>query len=404
MQLTDSPLFSCIDLFCGCGGNSWGMLNRDKSRPLTPLLALDIDPTALTTYQWNMPTVKVMQGDIRSISPHKILNEARIKVGQLGCLVASPPCQTYSRNNRRSKDKNDYRNTLYKHTLRIINKIKPWVVFMENVPDMESYEGGIYHLDFLERLEQIGYAAKFWTVNAADYGVPQIRHRLIYLAYRKEMNKSPRLPEQTHGDQPGLHSWVTGEEAIGDLPPRYAGQEEDEFVVDDNQTQKRSQYALNFRPQRSSIVFNQSARKLNSTQLRRLRVLEEGQAYDDLPNDLKPKQGYKASYGRIWRGKPVQTLTAYLAYPSCGRFSHYEQDRVITIREALRLQSFNDDFKVFGELMQQSNQVGNAVPPFLATAFKNVIVADLEDYIGISRPDNCLSDQHLLSSFNSSPA
>jgi len=83
------------------------------------------------------------------------------------------------------------------------------------------------------------------------------------------------------------------------------------------------------------------------------------------------------------RSKPAQTLTTYLAYPSTGRFSHYEQDRVITIREGLRLQSFDDRFRVLGNLAEQSNQVGNAVPPLLAAAFKNIIVEDLEKALGV---------------------
>lgn len=378
----ERAVFSCIDLFCGCGGNSRGMVKESVVRPLMPLLALDADAVAVTTYRRNLPGVDVIHSDIREITPGEILDRANLLPGQLGCLVASPPCQTYSRNNRSHKSDDDHRNTLYLHTLKMVAGIRPWVVFMENVPEMQTYKDGVYHTDFIRRLGRLGYIVKFWTVNAADYGVPQLRYRLIYLAYRKRMQKIPHLPTPSHGHQPGTQPWVTVQDAIDDLPPRRAGDKIDGFIVDDGQWSQRSPYALSRGTAQCGMVANHSSRDLNPTQLSRLRALQEGQAYDDLPDDLKPRQGYKASYGRLWRSKPAPTLTAYLAYPGCGRFSHYEQDRTITIREALRLQAFDDDFVVTGNLSAQSSQVGNAVPPLLASAFRKVIVSDLAAHFG----------------------
>jgi len=358
------------------------MLQNKESRQLIPLLALDIEPSALATYHENMPMVDVIQGDIRNINSSMLLSRIGLQPGELGCLIASPPCQTYSRNNRLPKDKHDHRYMLYTHTLKIIEGIRPWVVFMENVPEMETCHQGTYHSDFLECLRKLDYVPQYWTVDAANYGVPQHRNRLIYLAYRREMGKIPTCPPQTHGNSLELHPWITVEEAIGDLPPRQAGDNEDSFFFDRTQELKWSSYARARHPKRSSIVFNHSARNLNHTQILRLQALQEGQAFNDLPDKLRPTKGYKASYGRLWRTKPAMTLTTYLAYPSSGRFSHYKQNRVITIREALRLQSFDDDFKVLGTLIEQSAQVGNAVPPLLATAFKQHIVTDLENFFG----------------------
>jgi DNA (cytosine-5)-methyltransferase 1 len=383
-KLLVPPQFSCIDLFSGCGGNSWGMLKNGTTRLLKPLLALDIDSTALATYRLNMPGVKLMQADIRKVNSTSILDNINLRPGELGCLIASPPCQTYSRNNRLPKNKSDYRNTLYSHTLRIIKGINPWVVLMENVPEMETHNGGVYHADFIERLDRLGYEPRFWTVDSARYGVPQHRSRLIYLAYRKEMKKNPKLPPYSHGDEPDMQPYVTVADAIKDLPPRKSGDVKDHFLVDTKQEKARSAYARSLRPTSSLIVLNHAARELSSIQLQRLYVLKEGQSYDDLPRKLRPKNGYKASYGRLLRSKPAPTLTAFWTYPGCGRYSHYKQHRVITVREALRLQSFDDNFWVLGELMRQSAQVGNAVPPFLATAFKNIIVNDLESFFGSS--------------------
>lgn len=381
MRQIESPHFSCIDLFCGCGGNSWGMLLENGSRILQPILALDFNPTALMTYHWNMPAVDTMLADICTVDPKDLLRRIGLTKGQLGCLIASPPCQSYSRNYRLPRDTNDHRHTLYKRTLEVIETVQPWTVFMENVPEMKTYDSNRYHKDFLEQLEQLGYVGDSWIVDAAAYGVPQHRNRLIYLAYRKEMGKQPLLPQETHGETPGLVPWVNVQDAIEDLPRRQAGCGKSWFVYNPAPLLS-SPYAREMLRTSRAIVTNHNARRLNELQMRRLRYLREGQDYGDLPSDLRPKNGYKASYGRLWRSKPAPTLTTFLSYPGSGRFSHYEQDRVITIREALRLQSFDDRFRVLGILIEQSAQVGNAVPPLLAAAFRKVIVAELEDYFG----------------------
>lgn len=377
------PEFSFIDLFCGCGGNSWGFQQANGARPLIPLYALDSDPVAVENYCCNIPGVEVVCEDIRFIQPGDILQAIQLNPGELGCIIASPPCQTYSRNNRGVKNANDHRHTLYKPLLKIVEAIQPWTVLVENVPEMEKYANGMYHSDFLKKLNKLGYVVRHWIVNSASYGVPQHRFRLIYLAYRKELNKVPKVPSIKHGEDKGLLPWVTVESAIKDLPKRDAGDNQDEFPITNTQILRRTEYAKARCSQGLKIVFNHSARSLNHTQINRLISLKEGQAYKDLPDKLRPKNGYDASYGRLWRNKPAPTLTAWLSYPGSGRFSHYEQNRVITIREALRLQSFDDNFRVFGSLLKQSSLVGNAVPPLLANAFKNQIAVDLEEHFSI---------------------
>lgn len=379
----ESPEFSFIDIFCGCGGNSWGMKQANGARPLIPLYALDSDPAAVENYRHNIPSVEVVCEDIRLVKSQDILQTIELNPGELGCIVASPPCQTYSRNNRSFKHPNDHRHTLYKPLLKLVEAIKPWVVLVENVPEMQKYANGKYHLDFLKRLKESGYVVNHWIVNSASYGVPQQRFRLIYLAYRKEMNKIPELPAITHGEDIALLPWVTVESAIKDLPKRNAGENRDCFHVTPKQISIRTEYAKARYSEGLKIVLNHSARNLNNTQISRLLSLQEGQAYKDLPDKLRPRNGYSASYGRLWRDKPAPTLTAWLSYPGSGRFSHYEQNRVITIREALRLQSFDDNFSVFGSLLKQSALVGNAVPPILANAIKNQVVADLEAHFSI---------------------
>lgn len=397
----ESPELSFIDLFCGCGGNSWGMRQANGARKLVPLLALDADSHAIENYSYNLPDVKVIQEDIRVIKPDDILQCIGLSPGELGCIVASPPCQTYSRNNRGFKDEKDHRHTLYKPLLNFIEVIKPWVVLVENVPEMETFSNGKYHFDFLKRLKKSGYVVRHWIINSANYGVPQHRFRLIYLAYRKEMQKIPKCPPLTHGEEPSLLPWITVEDAIKDLPTREAGDNRDYFRITKTQLLRRTQYAKARCFNGLKTVFNHSARSLNDTQLKRLYALKEGQAYKDLPGELKPKKGYDASYGRLGRNKPAPTLTAWLSYPGSGRFSHYEQHRVITIREALRLQSFDDHFRVFGSLLKQSALVGNAVPPLLANAFKNQIVNDLEHYFIVSPQSDTSSDtQSVLAQHN----
>lgn len=375
MRITEH-LFSFVDLFSGCGGNSWGMIQPRNTHPLRPLLALDTDEIALQTYHVNMPEVEIVCRDIQKTTSASILKKIGLQKGELGCLVASPPCQTYSRNNRIAKSQLDQRHTLYKNVLRLVRYIKPWVVFMENVPEMKTENGGKYHKDCLNFFKKEGYRVGVWTVNAADYGVPQMRQRLIYLAYHKSLGVKPSLPAITNSYKGILPKWVTIEDAISDLPHRQSGSQEDSFIVE--HATNLSTFALNARCEIGQTVFNHSSRSLDDTQIRRIESLAEGQGYKDLPDDLRPKKGYAASYGRLWRNRPAPTLTTYLQYPSTGRYAHYEQHRVITVREALRLQSFDDRFVVCGQTIDQSRQIGNAVPPLLAAAFKDKIVEDLQ--------------------------
>src|SRR5262245_53571836 len=169
MQPRLDPHFACVDLFCGCGGNSWGMVSESNIRQLSPLLALDCNPVAMATYGWNIPSAEMLLADIRTVRPEDIMRRIGIRSGELGCLIASPPCQTYSRNNRQPKARNDLRNTLYQHVLRMIKYIRPWVVFMENVPDLLMHHDGEYHYDVLQQLSGMGYVARHWVVDAADF-------------------------------------------------------------------------------------------------------------------------------------------------------------------------------------------------------------------------------------------
>lgn len=379
MPFISNPHLSFIDLFSGCGGNSWGMSQAGKTIAMQPLLAVDIEQIALKTYKFNHPSTQTLFRDISKLSASELLKQIGLTPGKLGCLVASPPCQSYSRNNRTASKKQDERNTLYLHTLRLIKGVEPLCVFMENVPEMKTHHNGVYHDHFVENLEKLGYVVKYWTVNSADHGIPQRRSRLIYLAFHKKLGQIPEKPAETHSESGDLlPQWIGAKDAIGDLPVREVADQRDSFDAK-IYSNERSEYAQQLAPRRNH-VFNHSSRSLNEIQVERLNVLEEGQAYYDLPKRLRPKKGYDSSYGRLWQDKPAQTITTWVQYPSSGRFSHYEQNRVITIREALRLQSFGDDFRVFGTMIEQSKQVGNAVPPLLAQIFKDSFAPILESW------------------------
>lgn len=361
-----------IDLFCGCGGFTAGLLfpEGDGRVGWRVLLGVDINATAVETFAANFGKQAARQVDLVEADPWSYLSELGLRPGELDHLHASPPCEAYSVNNRINGNHADLR---FRVALEWTEAFLPKVVTIENVRNLEK----AHDAEIKDRLSCVGYQVISFKVNAADYGVPQHRKRLFYLGCLAKSEVTPRVPEPTNCDpskpQQGLKPWVTVGEAIGDLPHRKAGEGPDEFVsnIDPNDPADRlflGEYAATMRPPKDVTITGHYARPLSEVAMRRLRYLGPGQAIWDLPAYLRPKMGFRGAYGRMHPGYPAKTITTGIRGPSHGPFCHYAQDRIITFREAARLQSFPDAFSFKGKRQAQAFQIGNAVPPLLARA------------------------------------
>lgn len=356
--------YEAIDLFSGCGGVSCGLtLAGFKIKS-----AVEIEKKAIAIYQAYLPLskVKVLNKDICELSGGEILKAAKIKKDDIYLFAGCPPCQNFSRQNPNNKDKTDEeRKKLLFQFLRIVEEIMPPFILMENVPGIESDFNQNILNEFLSRLD-VKYNVKRDILNAADYGVPQVRKRFVLHAVRKDIDIELKqygfdfsLPNKTHNrdGSGGLSKWKTVKEAIGDLPEIHAGET----------------YADN------GIIHNHKCANLSDINLQRIKIIRKnGGSRKGLPEDLvlechKKKNGNVFSghgdvYGIMDSDKPAPTITGGCLCYSKGRYGHYAQDRAISIREAARLQTFPDDFIFSNSLAESALQIGNAVPIDLVKA------------------------------------
>lgn len=363
--------FEAVDIFSGCGGVSCGLaLAGFKVKA-----AVEIDRDAINTYQSYRPLskVRVLHEDICSLSGKDILEAAGINREDIYLFAGCPPCQNFSRQNPENKYKPlEERKKLLFEFLRIIEEILPPFVLMENVPGIKTEYNKVILEEFLMRLKK-RYVVIDDILNAADYGVPQIRKRYVLHAVRQDINDELvesgfnfELPKPTHArdGKGGLMPWRTVREAIGDLPAIRAG----ETYPDDGR------------------IHNHKCANLSPKNIKRMQIIRQnGGSRTALPDELvldchKKKDshgnvfsGHKDVYGIMDADKPSPTMTGGCLCYSKGRYGHYEQDRAISIREAARLQTFPDDFIFSNSLTTAALQIGNAVPIDLVKASGSVI-------------------------------
>lgn len=339
-----------FDFFCGCGGTSRGF----QQAAMDIVFALDIDTDAKSTFTRNFPETTFCDKSIAKITDadlRPVLEQHRDQV-KLFCGCA--PCQPFTKQYTEAR-KYDTRRSLLSQFGRIIEVYLPDFVFVENVPGFQKvpkHKRGPFPA-FKKLLERLGYRMDFGVVAAQDYGAPQLRRRFVLLASRYGEIK---IPEPTHGVDPA-NSYKTVRDAISDLPAIGAGEE---YGGDE--------------------VLNHRTASLSKLNLQRIQATKpNGGGRKDWPESLSPRcykrradgtihKGHTDCYGRLWWDKPATGLTTRCISYSNGRFGHPEQDRAISLREAARLQGFDDNFEFTGTLNSMAKQVGNAVPVDLARA------------------------------------
>jgi len=326
--------------------------------------AVDIDHSACETYAMNVG-IQPIEGDLRNVTGEQILKMAGLKRGEVDVVVGCPPCQGFSSLRRTKKgDSIDHRDDLLMVFAQRVIEIYPRIAVFENVPGIMRGRGMRFLRKFIKELERHRYFPIGKLLNAADFGVPQHRKRLILIFSREEAitdDVLPLLPQETHTDpnlakDEGLLSWVTVWDRIADLPPLKSG--EKDLTISLHKAPDHKESALR-------IIKN---------------IPKNGGSRRSLPEHLwlpchkkLHSKGAESVYGRMAWHKPSTTITSRCVIPACGRFTHPDQDRAITPREAARLQSFEDNCNFRGTLESITWQIGNAMPPLLATAIGKAI-------------------------------
>jgi DNA (cytosine-5)-methyltransferase 1 len=378
MKTPKSPI--AVDLFCGCGGISSGL--RDAGFSI--LAGSDIEPNYICTFKHNFPEAQAITDDLSTLAPEILMERLGIKPGELDLLSGGPPCQGFSKNVPRKNRFLDLpNNQLVRTFIEYVEALQPKLVLMENVAEMKNGFGQAYTQEILSRLSSDGYTVSYQVLNAADYGVPQRRRRAFFLAHRLPSELDFPLPSHSKAQPSGKdlgfpwmndESHVTVWEAIGDLPSVVHDDERKEHVYS---CAPFSAYQKMMRKGRTK-VFNHKPRPLAATQYERLASIQPGEGIKNLPDRLRPKSGYSGAYGRLTEDMVAPTITRWVFHPGSGRYGHPKDIRVITIREAARLQSFPDDFEFTGTYTQQAGQLGNAVPPLLVRKIAQAMLAQMD--------------------------
>jgi len=428
------------ELFCGAGGLTRGF----ETQGYSPVFVNDIWPAALHTFLMNFDAtylrsrgergdILAFPGSVEQLSARDVLGKARnsagsaLEVRELDVLLGGPPCQGYSVNSHiRSAD--DPRNVLFRHYVRILRDISPKVFVLENVPGMLSLEGGFFFEELLKLISSPsrdcpGYDIDFKILNAAHYGVPQDRFRIVVVGTRRDVSDRAGkvlLPKPVHyslaqahfkgGRQHTFHEAigykrrrgsetaqspapemrllapVTVHEAIGDLPHLSNGGGADVGAYDPFIEPQNSYQSL----MRSDAkeLHNHWCRKLAHPNTERIRHIPVGGDWRSLPRELLPagmqralRKDHTKRYGRF---SPDDLSGTILTKPDphWGTFIHYdeEQSRLISVREAARLQSFPDHHHFYGGQVDQYKLCGNAVPPLMAEAIASSVREILEIY------------------------
>ncbi|MGD9842725.1 MAG: DNA cytosine methyltransferase [Steroidobacteraceae bacterium] len=372
-----------VDFFSGAGGLSCGL----QMAGFSPLLGSDIHPVYAQTYAKNHPGTKVITEDIRSLSEHDVLGLVGLKPGELDLVAGGPPCQGFSIN-APIRTLDDQRNHLFKEYLRIADILKPKAILIENVPGIVSLGRGTVVESIYRELHKMGYSVGHRILFAGHYGVPQMRFRTVFIAIYG--NVDVEFPEPTYAAEAvanftgakdlcqkiyplfaqSLKNKTTVWDAISDLPDLVLGQLLDDVSYP---TPAQSDYQRELR-EGSDRIYNHGCAKLGKANLDRLKYIPQGGSWRDIPHELLPaglqrarRSDHTKRYGRLHPDALCSTVLTKCD-PHWGSFFHPTQDRAISVREAARIQSFPDQYVFTGNLTQQFEQVGNAVPPLLAKA------------------------------------
>lgn len=344
-----------IDLFSGVGGLSLGF----ELAGFETVASVDIWGDAIKTYNHNRKNKNGIVMDIDSFNNTVV--DRIIKTHRISGVIGGPPCQGFS--TARLSDMgpdlsviNDKRNHLYLEFYKTVRMIKPDFFVIENVRGMVKANNGLFFKDILERFGSLGYNVEYQIINAADYGVPQNRFRVFFIGLRNGKFKFPK--KQTYK--------LSVEDALSDLPSKIIGKKLKYNSDPKNHFQELMR-------KNSKVIYNHEITNHSLNTIEIISKIPDGGSIKSLPPDFWHIRKYNKAFQRMNSKMPSHTIDT-----GHRNYFHFRENRIPTVREAARIQSFPDNFEFLGSRTSQYKQVGNAVPPLMAKAIANSIIEHLK--------------------------
>lgn len=351
---------SALSLFSGCGGFSLGF----SWAGFAVKGFVELEAGLRKIYRSNFPDAIECGSNITEVTSSQLSSLGR-QIGEVDVIIGGPPCQGFSLSGKR--DVNDPRNTLFKHYLRFVDQFRPKMAILENVrllTSMKNDQGGYVREDILTEFAKHGYKVQFFEINAKNYGVPQHRERVLFVAVADDCGFNPSLPEPSFGIINDLFGTMK--------PPRtFADACSDLEYLESGQKSKKDIYhaAVNHPSHVVEWLWNTPQGK---------------SAHDNEDPNLRPPSGYNTTYKRqIWN-EPAATVQTTFGMISGCRNVHPIATRSLTIREAARIQSFPDTYKFTGTAGTIRTGIGNAVPPLLAYELGQHVRARLSNLVEVA--------------------
>ena len=345
-----------IDLFCGAGGFSVGF----EKEGFNCILAIDKWDDAVDTFNYNHPNKPAISIDIHDYTNEMI--DSLISKSKVCGIIGGPPCQGFSLVGKR--ETGDARNSLYLEYVRFVSRIKPSFFILENVKGLLSMEKGLYRDDIVARFSELGYNVNFKLLKASDYGVPQSRERVFFIGLRKDLFKNTFFDFDLVQKAPMVSTGM----ALSDLPSLDNGEDPSRYKSEpQNSFQKLMRLG-------SKTILNNEITHHSEQTIDVISRIGDGGNIRDLPEEFYKVRNYNAAFKRMNSKLPSSTI-------DCGHrnYFHYSENRIPTVRESARIQSFPDVYYFTGTKGSQYTQVGNAVPVLLASAIAKVINHYLEE-------------------------
>lgn len=347
-----------IDLFSGCGGFSYGF----ERAGFNVLVGVDNTEVALKTFELNHDNAIGLNLDLHNDSSiDTIIENCNSK--PIDVIIAGPPCQGFSLTGTRNA--NDSRNSLFQAVFKLAERVNPSAIIIENVPGLMTLYKGQAKKEILKLCDEMGYNCTPKVLFAPDFGVPQIRKRVFFVAIKKELGVF-EFPDPTNTPL----TYIGCADAIGDLPSlqRSLGSSKSKYL-----NPPKSEYQKELR-EGATHIFNHEGTKHTDHVIDVIKQVPEGGNHKDLPPGVGDSRKFNEAWTRYHSQKPSKTIDT-----GHRNHFHYKWNRVPTVRENARLQSFPDKFIFLGNKTQQYRQVGNAVPPKLGEILGNQLKRYLSD-------------------------